>query len=283
MPAYDKILQISEPTGQENFKFDYGHQMTAWYDASLEVQEGLTNTVRRVDPPRQARSVERGRLSTYDFFQLAADSDNPFLAWGGNALPGNAQIPNNSEAPWINGFVVGCPADFDIERLEALFLDDGARPVMGTFQFVAYSNSVDPRNQATIGTPLVLQSVRRLSEGVYDFLLDFALVPGDGSTWGGRFYGLQPEVTLSLTERVHTHWGRLLESGGLATTLEIAQTSVDAITETRAYEVRYSDRIGVFSNVQVDAAVWVVTGVDEIGRRRALRIECERTLRRSSA
>ena len=283
MPAYDKILQISEPTGQENFKFDYGHQTTAWYDASLEVQRGLTNTVRRVDPPTRARSVRRDRLSTYDFFQLEADADSPFLAWGANALPGNAQIPNANEAPWLNGFVVGCPADFDIARLEALFPDDETRLVMGTFQFIAYSNAIDPRNQATIATPLVLQSVRRLSEGVYDFRLNFDLVPGDGSSWGGRFYGLQPEVTLALAERVHTHWGRLVESGGLATTLEIAQTSVDAITETRAYEVRYSDRIGVFSNVQVDAAVWTVTSVYEIGRKRALRIECERTIRRASA
>ena len=283
MPSYDQILQISEPTGQETFTFDYGHQTTAWHDASLEVVPDLTNTQKRVDPSRRIRDLERGRLSTYDRFQLQADGDNPYLAWGASALPGNAQIPNANEAPWFNGFAVGTPGDMDIARLEMLFPDDTPRPVMGTIQFAAYASSTDPRSVASIGsTPLSLESVRRLAEGVYDFRLNFLAVPRDGSPWGGRMYGVTCEVTLALAERVHSHWGRLLASGGLATTLQVSQTDVDAITETRAYETRYSPNIGVFSAIIAEGEHWTVTGVDEIGRKRTMRVECERTVRRAA-
>lgn len=72
MPSFDRILQISEPTGMESFAFDYGHNVTAWYGFKNEIVEGESRK-RAIGPqggPIRARSVARGdspRMTTSPF------------------------------------------------------------------------------------------------------------------------------------------------------------------------------------------------------------------------
>lgn len=196
-------------------------------------------------------------------------------------MPDHAISPNVKAASMLNGFVVGAPLGMDISKLEDAYTAD-FQLVSGTLAFRYYADQTDPRTVIQAGDPFALQSIRRLDEGIYDLRLDFLRVPGyPDDSWQRNIYGLAPELVLSLPERTHEHWARLVESGGLATTLDIAETAVDAVTQTRAYETRYSPLIGVFSAIIADGETWTITGVDEIGRRRMIRIECERTVRRA--
>ena len=285
MPSLDRLIQIAEPTGQRVVTFDYGHGLTSWYPYRNKIR-GKDSRKRAVahqgGPIIRAQDVIPGLVTTYDRFALAEDANNPECSWGARPLPDRAISPDRKAAAALAGFVIGAPQGADVSALEGSYVGPEQFPAFGTVALRFYVDQTDPRQLMQVGDPFALLSIGRLAEGVYDLRLDAARVPADpdADDWQRRIYGVQVEVTLSMAENITAYWARVVQSAGVVSTVDVGDGQADSIIQTRTYEIRHTDKVGVFSQVLADGETWEVTAVDEIGRRRYMRLECERTVRR---